>query len=285
MKLKTLYVVLCFALLGTRVFAIEKAIIGSEKANVINEANAASSSVLYQLEAGDEILIYSSWGDGSFENGVYKLWYRISSEKAEWVNALSVVSFPFENSYVEHSQHESFGCYQNITDYKKEGGKLYFLCSFCQFGSSNIKRNEWIDANTISWVDNKSRNLAYFSTAILPLLQEQFLLIPDTTESYGSPSRIVTTYTISNALIDAVVETGGFLSCHLKSLRVKSRDVRLPFGIYLGMEAEELKHLFGEPAKANAGELEYRIGYGFIVSLFFGIEDGKLRTIRFTSVI
>ena len=68
MKKKLLVLLVWFVI--SDCFAIEKAIVNSDRVNVRSSTNTISdSNILYQLNSGDEILIYGSYGDKSFKNG------------------------------------------------------------------------------------------------------------------------------------------------------------------------------------------------------------------------
>lgn len=267
------------------VSALEKAIINDNHVNVRDSTNISSSKVLYQLNAGDEILIYYTVGDGKYANGIYNLWYNISREKNEYINAMYVSKFPFENRYIVNDFDGTYTFYQFITDYKKENGKLYFYGDFFGPNGSPIGLRIWQEAKQINWIGNRSKNISTFNEEIISKLNEQFLLTPTSEEIHSYGKRIVKTYFFKSDAIEAVIEIGGLAEKQMKLLIVYDEKILLPFGITVGMAAKELESIFGKSDQSVEGEIIYRIGYGFIITILFKIENDKISQIKFSTAI
>jgi hypothetical protein len=61
----------------------------------IRDAPTVNSNTIRQSSFGDFFYVYDTKGTGVINNGVLDLWYKISFDREEWVNALFVRRFPF----------------------------------------------------------------------------------------------------------------------------------------------------------------------------------------------
>lgn len=267
MKKKLLVLLVWFVI--SDCFAIEKAIVNSDRVNVRSSTNTISdSNILYQLNSGDEILIYGSYGDKSFKNGIYNYWYNISYDKREYINAMYVTTFPFENMSYEISNFEKIIKYQFVMNYKKENDKLLF------YGKRVIDSlyidDSWFDSKSINWIDNKSHNIQIFLDTLIEILNKN--------EDILITEKILNKEMTFNS---TKVFYKDFYGCPLlANLEIIDKSVILPFNIYVGIDIDDIINLFGNNFNKSGNSIVYRFGYGEISQIIFYLSENFVTKIQ-----
>jgi hypothetical protein len=111
----------------------EPPFINSGAINIVNKLNirnapSINGKILRQSSFGDCFKIWEKRGNKTINNGVLDLWYKISADKEEWINALYLRSFPFFISSVEklnneYSDEEYSRITMKIEGYREINGK------------------------------------------------------------------------------------------------------------------------------------------------------------------
>jgi hypothetical protein len=95
----------------------------------VRDAPTADGKILYQSSFGDCYKVWEERGSKKTENGVFDLWFKISADKEEWINALYAKKFPF---FISSSERIDFKNEYNeeyrkmtmkIEGYRETGGK------------------------------------------------------------------------------------------------------------------------------------------------------------------
>lgn len=263
------------------IFSQQRAIIGDYKVNVRNSPSLVDSKVLYQLNAGDEITIYSSKGDFSFDNGITNYWYKISQEE-EWINAEFVYTFPCD--FVS-TQTSGLGekMYERVVfqDYKIENDNLYFqinyVDTFSRSYTGEFKR--WEKASDWDWIGNKSKNAESFIYFFTNYYNKDFF--NDNLSSFVKEDDRYNKFKLEEGS-DTIVfsdEFGGG-KFYLFEINISDKEKTYPYGIKIGMKLDEfIKKLGGYDAiSEEKGFMLYQREETYQMTVYFN--DDKITRIN-----
>lgn len=246
---RILFVFCLFVMFSQLLFSQEKGLVGANKVNIRNAPSMENSKVLYQLNAGDQVTVYSTIGDKSVSNNVVNFWYKISKDKEIWINAEYVYTFPcdyVELTAVGPGEYRYSRCV--IQDYKMETDKLYFLIKYVNtpytsFAGEPIIR--WEKASDYEWIEKKSKNAGFFIKYFDDLYTEEYLNANPNLFTKEKPGRW-TYYRLIDDSDDIVIsdELGGN-KFYLYKVILKNRNKTYPYGIKIGMTVDEFLKTMG----------------------------------------
>lgn len=283
---KSIIIIFVFLLISQLSFSQQKALAGDNRINVRNSPSTKNSKVLYQLNAGDEITVFSSIGDKSFSDGVLNYWYKISQDNEEWINAEFVYIFPCDFVHIiwEYKDVDRFDRVV-LRDYKKENGILYFYIDYIDnlyrsSGYNTLKK--WVEASELDWIGNKSKNVVSFIKSFTDSYNDNYL-INNIDLFKKEPSEYFTYYKLSDysdeIIYIAYPENLTEENITLYEINLCSYDKIYPYGLKLGMTIDELIEKIGGYDKIINNEyLYYQRENEFNMSVFF--ENNIITKIR-----
>lgn len=252
-------------------FSEQKALVVDNHVNVRNSPAIKGSTVIKQLNAGDEITVYSSRGDSMVKDEVTDCWFCISSNEDEWINAEYVFTFPFVfcELFNDGPGSESWGAI-TIEDYKKEDGMLYFLVSY-----ENGSFSRWEKASEHDWIGNKSINASRFISLFSKYYDENF--IRQNLNLFEKQGNNLTLYDGDDKVkyISKMNDTYYFLD----EILLCSKDKIYPYGIRIGMDEKDLIKRIGGYSSSNQKEewIIYRTEDSSGMTVY--LKDGKVERI------
>lgn len=248
-KMKRTIMLLYFVFWSQVIFSQEKGLVDANKVNIRNSPSIENSKVLYQLNAGDQITVYSITGDKSVSNSVLNFWYKISQDEEIWINAEYVYTFPcdfVELNAVGPGEYRYGRCV--IQDYKIENNELYFLIKYVStvyYSYSGNPLIRWEKASDHDWIENKSKNSEFFIKYYEDLYTEEYLnenLNLFTKEKEGR----WTDYKLKDGSDEIVFSNAlGGNEFYLYKVIIKDKNKTYPYGIQIGMTIDELVKKIG----------------------------------------
>ena len=268
-----IFIILLFA---EKVFSFQKGIISVNKAEVRSFPCSNSGTIIKNLKAEDEIIIYGTEGTNKIENGIIDTWYRISNTNEQYINISDVMTFPaIIYNWNEYDQEYEEIC---IYDYKKENNQLYL-----EIIHETSRKSYWIKSDEINWKYNNNKNILILEEFLNNEFDRTFFRLSATTTKPRNNIRKQVDYTYENKGIKAVFEESGIAGDWLYSVEITENSIDLPLGLEIGLSKETVIKLLGTPLKEENDSFIYRVNNTYIkwLELNFLFENNKLKKITF----
>ena len=275
MKKKYVFIILIL-LFAEKVFSFQKGIISVNKAEVRSFPGSNSGTIIKNLKAEDEIVIYDTKGTNKIENGIIDTWYKISDASEQYINISDVITFPaIIYNWNEYEQEYEEIC---IYNYKKENNQLYL-----EIISETTRKSYWIKSDEINWKYNNNKNILILEKFLNNEFDRTFFRLSATTTKPRNNIRKQVDYTYENKGINAIFEESGVAGDWLYSVEITENTIDLPLGLEIGLSKETVIKILGVPSKEENDSLLYEVKNTYIklIEFNFQFENNKLKKITF----
>lgn len=222
----------------------------------IHDGPAQNSNVVRRTSFPDILAVYEIAGSGTFNNGVFDKWARISEERAEWINYYYISSFPFVISANDGYNSDPYDYNTMIVDgyyYWNNSSRLFF----------NLRRN-------FSGIFNYTNR--EYQLAVKPLIEGVSVIDNPWTRLYNFCDDFQAyVRKIDNRLVGWRI--------------IIENEVILDYGIHVGMDIRDIEEIFGYGYERRENIYHYQavyVGYGSEIDFY--VENNRVTKIVYSMI-